>query len=219
MSESLILLIGQGTVLLPTHGMNYCIRSCTTHRLKQILSEKAGLGICADASHVSDRHVPTAVCCEAVIDDFSTDANGDVNLLLHDGRRFDIPDAQPLNGVENCIWRAQVAWRSSEPISDEDKEGMRELLEAMYRSFEREDEIDPEKFSDPEWVSWRYSHFLKSLTTQQMLDLLAEDRLIGRMRRYLAALIQLSHPECEYVAFTEDGRPTGRDEYLSKPFK
>jgi Lon protease-like protein len=207
------------TILFPCHDMDVHIHSSMKHRLKLVMSEKAGFGMCTVVKDASNHLIPAPVGCEALVKGFSTEPNGDVNLLIHGGRRFNILKAEPLNGVHGCIRRAQVTWRPSWPVEDKEIDDMRGFLEALYHNANMEDKIDSEKFSDPEWVSWRFWHFNKSLTAQQMLDLLTEDRLIGRMRRHMAALFQVNNPEYEYVAFTEDGRPTGKDEWLTNPHK
>ena len=144
-----------------------------------------GFGICLilQGEEVGAPASPAAVGCEARIEDFSSSADGLLQLAVRGGRRFHVERTRVR---DNGLVVAEVRWLPDPPAQQLRPE--HELLSLLLRRMV--DHVGPANrlqaseadFRDADWVGWRLAEWLP-LDGDERQQLLQEDDAALRLQR------------------------------------
>ncbi|SEL62919.1 hypothetical protein SAMN05428989_2102 [Pseudoxanthomonas sp. GM95] len=178
------------TVLLPGAGLGLRVFE---RRYLDLIRECGrsgrGFGVCLilEGEEAGRPATPAAYGTEATIEDFSTGADGLLNLRLRGGRRFHV---QRTRVRDNGVVVGEVDWCAPED-DDELRPEHGLLATVLEKIFEKAGATPPNmRSSDLDsaaWVGWRLAELLP-LTDAQRLAVLQEDDPHARLDRLLALM-------------------------------
>lgn len=141
-----------------------------------------GISLILEGNEVGAPAAPAAIGCEAHIVDFSSGADGLLNLQVQGGRRLRIESSRVR---DNGLIVAHIAWLDDPPrerIGAEHELLCLLLRRIVERAGAPHDPDDKGLFEDAAWVGWRLAEWLP-LTAQQRQALLQSSDPHARLQQ------------------------------------